>query len=240
MKFPAIAALILGLAWVATPSQSQTVANFYYYRIQPGATEKFEAGYRQHLGWHRDHHDPLPWFGWMIEGGEHNGQFVDATLGVHFAALDKRVDVAGDGANFRNMVSPFVTPQPGAMFVLLKDLSTATPLEDRKPASTMQVTRFHVRPGHEAQFESAMAVAREKLAAMRLAPAHTCYRIVVGGTQTEYLLMVSRANLASYDDFRADLDMLLSGNKALHDFADAVEGATSETWTYRPDLSNLP
>jgi hypothetical protein len=241
MKFPAIAALALGLAWAAASVQAQTAARFYYYRIQPGATEKFEEGYRQHLGWHRDHHDPLPWFGWMIDGGERDGQFVDATLGVPFAALDKRVDVAGDGAHFRNAVSPFVIPQPGAMFVLLKSLSTATPLEERKPASTMQVTRFHVRPGHEAEFESAMAVAHAQLNAMHKAPAHTWYRLVAGGAQTEYLLMVSRNNAGSYDDFRPGMDGLLAGDeKALHDFGNAVKSATSETWTYHADLSSLP
>lgn len=65
---------------------------------------------------------------------------------------------------------------------------------------------------------------------MLQAPAHTWYRLVAGGAQTEYLLMVSRNNTASYDDFRVAVDGLLAGNyKALHDFGNAVEGATSET-----------
>ena len=64
---------------------------------------------------------------------------------------------------------------------------------------------------------------------------------VAGGAQTEYLLMVSRNNTASYDAFRLGVDGLLAGNEeALHDFGNAVDGATSETWTYHADLSNLP
>jgi hypothetical protein len=231
--------LALCLALPAHAAQGGA-AHFYVYRMQPDAAGKFEEGYRRHLAWHRDHRDPLAWYGWTIEDGERSGFFVDASVGQPFAAFDHRVDVAGDGADFRANVSPYATPMGQPAYVLLREASTGTPLEDLKPSATMQVTHVRVRLGMEPRFERALATAREVLRKVPGAPPHTWYRLVTGGDTAQYMLLVARGDWASYDGFERSLGSLLGGDDAAaKDIAEAVQSATTETWRYRPELSAL-
>ncbi|WP_233842041.1 hypothetical protein [Dyella sp. 2HG41-7] len=228
---------------LAFPVQAQQglAAHFFVYRVNDGAQDKFEDGYRRHLGWHRSHHDPLVWYGWTVSDGERNGYFIDANVGEPFAAFDHRVDISGDGADFRINVTPYVTPQAQLAYELLPELSTGTPLESRKPTDTIQVTYFDLRPGTEARFERALETAHHVLATTRNAPAHTWYRLISGGEKPQYMLMVARTNWSSYDVFRKDTAELLAGDQnALRDFTDAVRGSRTESWQYHADLSNLP
>lgn len=219
---------------------SGDAAHFFIYRMEPGPAAKFEEGYRHHLEWHRDHRDPLSWYGWTIEDGERSGYFVDASVGEPFAAFDHRVDVAGDGADFRANVAPYAKPLGQPAYVLLREISTGTPLEDGKPSATMQVTHVRVRLGMEARFEHALAVSRQVLLKRPGAPAHTWYRLVTGGDTAQYMLLVARDGWAGYDRFEQSLGALLSGDQnATRDLADAVQSATTETWRYRPELSAL-
>jgi len=239
---PFLLALCLALPAHAAPSQAAPghAAHFYLYRMQTGAADKFEQGYRQHLAWHRTHRDPLSWYGWTIEDGERSGWFVDASVGEPFAAFDHRVDVAGDGADFRANVSAYAIPMGQPTYVLLREASTATPLENRKPSATMQVTHVHVRLGMEARFERALAVARQALQKEPGAPAHTWYRLVTGGDSAQYMLLVARDRWASYDGFERSLGSLLANDEAAQrDIGDAVQSATTETWRYRAELSAL-
>ena len=234
-------ALFLALC-LALPAHAGAgnAAHFFVYRMEPGAAAKFEDGYRRHLGWHRAHRDPLAWYGWTIEDGERSGYFVDASVGEPFAAFDRRVDVAGDGADFRANVAPHATPMGQPAYVLLRAVSTGTPLENRKPSATMQVTHVHVRLGMEARFERALAVARQALQKEPGAPAHTWYRLVTGGDSAQYMLLVARDRWASYDGFERSLGSLLANDEAAQrDIGDAVQSATTETWRYRAELSAL-
>jgi len=236
--------LVIGFALLfALPvkAQESQAAHFFVYRLMPGAEAKFEDGYRRHLDWHRKHHDSLAWYGWTIEDGEREGYFVDASVGEPFAAFDHRVDVAQDGADFRVNVTPYATPVARPTYVLLRDLSFGTPLESHKPSDIVQVTYFQLRPGAEARFEHAMQAMHRALAASPEAPAHTWYRLVTGGNQPQYMLMVARENWASYDHFnRSVSDLLANDEAALRDFTDAVQTSTTESWHYRTELSNLP
>jgi hypothetical protein len=236
--------VVVGLALLlALPVKAQEgpAAHFYVYRINPGALSQFEDGYRRHLNWHRSHHDPLVWYGWTVADGNRDGYFIDASLGEPFAAFDHRVDVEQDGVDFGFNVTPYVTPVEKVAYALLPELSFGTPLENRKPSDTVQVTYFDIRPGTEARFQEAIGAVRRALAATPGAPPHTWYRLVTGGDKPQYLLMVARANWASYDRFNKEVSDLLAGNQhALDDYSAAVRKATTETWKYHPDLSNLP
>ena len=158
-----------------------------------------------------------------------------------FAAFDRRIDPAGDGADAVANFVPFATALARPTYALLEDVSTGMPLEQRRPGSIMQVTVFHVRPGTEPRFERALLAARRALQALPGAPPHTWYRLVVGGQAPQYLLLVSRENWASYERFNRDIADLLAGDQAnLAEYAAAVQSAEMETWRYRPELSLLP
>jgi len=231
------------LALLVSPVMAEqgSAAHFFVYRLASDGAAKFEEGYRRHLDWHRAHHDPLVWYGWTIEDGERNGYFVDANVGEPFAAFDHRVDVAADGADFRVNVAPYAAPMGRPTYTLLRNLSSGTPLEDRKPSATIQVTHFHLRPGSEARFEQALSVLHQVLSAKTMAPTHTWYRLVTGGDTPQYMLMVARENWASFDRFDDGIASLLVGNEpALRDFAESVQSSSTESWRYRQELSRLP
>lgn len=234
-----VAWLLLGpLCAVAAPGDA---AHFFIYRLAPGAEAKFEEGYRQHLQWHQDHHDPLAWYGWTIEDGERDGFFVDASVGEPFAAFDHRVDVVGDGADFKAHVAPFATPMGRPTYVLLRGLSLGTPLEDHRPSARMQVTYVQVRPGYQAQFERSLEAWRRAIASMSHAPAHTWYRLVSGGEQPQYMLVVARDDWSGFDTFEQDVPAVLKGNEgALRDYQASVSDMRTEMWRYRAELSLLP
>jgi hypothetical protein len=235
-----VVALTLLLALPAHAQQG-LAAHFFVYQIKPGAQAKFEDGYRKHLGWHRNHHDPLAWYGWTVSDGKRGGYFIDASVGEPFAAFDHRVDVEQDGADFSVSVTPYVTPVEDLAFTLLPDLSFGTPLESHHPSDSIQVTCFNLRPGTEARFERALQAARKVLAATPGAPPHTWYRLVSGDDKPQYMLMVARADWASYDSFNKEVsDLLANDQGALRDFTDAVRSSNTESWEYHPDLSNLP
>ncbi|MFC3650951.1 hypothetical protein ACFONN_05300 [Dyella humi] len=241
MTYRSLAAALVLLLVLPVKAQQGPAAHFFVYQVNPGAQAKFEDGYRRHLGWHRGHHDPLVWYGWTVADGKRDGYFIDASVGEPFAAFDHRVDVEQDGADFQVNVIPYVTPQAQLTYQLLPELSFGTPLENRKPSDTVQVTYFDLRPGTEARFERALQAAHRVLALTPSAPPHTWYRLVTGGDKPQYMLMVARANWASYDGFRKDLaDLLTNDQSALHDFTDAVRTSSTETWTYHADLSSLP
>ena len=241
MTYRALLAALALLLISPAKAQHGLAAHFFVYQVNSGAQAKFEEGYRHHLGWHRSHHDPLVWYGWTVSDGKRGGYFIDANVGEPFAAFDHRVDVEQDGAEFKASVTPYVTPQGQLAFELLPQLSSGTPLENRKPSATVQVTYFDRRPGTEARFERALQAARRVLGTMPDAPPHTWYRLVTGGDKPQYMLMVARADGASYDTFRKDIaDLLANDQNALSDFTDAVRSSTTESWQYHADLSNLP
>jgi len=236
-----LAGVALAVSFQARAQTAGDAAHFYYYRLNDGMQAKFEAGYRQHLAWHRAHHDRLVWYGWMIDNGARAGQFVDANVGEPFAAFDHRVDVADDGKDFQQNVAPYSTPTAQETYLLLRDVSFRTPLESRQPSANMQVLTYRVRPGTEARFEAALRVVRHALENTPDAPSHTWYRLMVGGMQSTYVLQIARADWASYDRFhRSIAELLATDPAALADYAAAVNDVQSETWTYRAELSNLP
>lgn len=225
-----------------TTRDSGDAAHLFAYRAQPGQQAAMEAGYRQHLAWHREHADPLVWYGWTVTDGPNAGLFVDGSFGAPFAAFDQRVDSDGDGADAARHFSPHAVPQFRASYRLRRDLSSAFPLEQWRPTPRMEVTRYVITPGTRGLFEEAIALAKLSLPADA---AHSWYELVSGG-DAAYLLLIARQGWADYDRPADHLDALLARSGAARaavlreKLADAIRSAQTETWEYRPELSLIP
>jgi hypothetical protein len=225
----------------ASTRDSGDAAHLFGYRAHPGARERFDAGYRRHLQWHRTRRDPLVWYGWYVADGPRAGMFVDGTFGAPFAAFDRRVDPKGDAADAAVNVNAHADPVLRASYRVRRELSTGLPLEGWQPSPSMQVLHYRLRAGSRARFECALAAARERLRGVPAAPAHTWYEKLTGGPLPEFMLMVAREGWAEYDTEPAiGLEALLHGSSALDDLAASVESVEAETWTYRADLSLIP
>lgn len=241
----------LGLAFESPVARARTpqpgpAAFLFEYRIPAGQADAFDEAYRRHLSWHRQAGDPLNWFGWYVATGERVGLFVDGTFGIPFASFDARVDPKGDAADFEATVGRLAIPASRLVYRLRPDLSTARTLEDAKPSGTVEVTHLHGRPGSADRIEEALRRIRKSMTGDSIAPAFTWYQLVAGGEQPGYLLMIPREGWRDYEqDPRSGLDLLLGRvtpdgrSEAASILRNDVVRQTSETWSYRADLSLL-
>lgn len=240
--FALILLLLASTTHAQTTRDSGDAAHLFAYRAKPGQQAQMEAGYCQHLQWHRDHHDPLVWYGWVVSDGPRMGLFVDGSFGAPFAAFDRRVDPEGDGADAQRHFSPHAEPQFRASYRLRRDLSSAFPLEQWRPSPRMEVTRYVIAPGQRAQFEQAVRLTKSELPANA---AHTWYE-PVSGAASGYLLLIARQGWADYDDPADHLDALLARSRdpqaarLRESLRGVVKSAETETWDYRADLSLIP
>lgn len=229
-------ALLLALTSQAVSAQQPTTAGFLVAH-EPRDREAFEAGYRRHLEWHRARGDSLTWLGWDVLVGERPGVFVDGVFGVPFAALDVRVDPAGDRADAAANVEPHADPGDREMLALRPDLSSATPLEEDAPTPLVQVVRYGLAPSAFSRMEAALGALRSVAPGGSLLP-YTVYERVAGA-EPGFVLMVWRSRLATFDEHGRNPAAALRGILAQADIGGLVTESASEVWLYRPDLTYL-
>lgn len=213
-------------------------AFLFAYHIKDGMMAQFEEGYRRHLEWHREHGDPLPWYGWYVTSGDRPGLFIDGTFGISFQAFDERVEPRADFADMMETTLPFVTPAFFRTYRLRPELGTGQPLEDRTPTRSVQTFHFAVSPGMEPAFEAWAARIREAAGSSVL----TWYELVAGGEHPSYMLHVSRAGWADVGAGPGFLATILGDDRGragtgTDGLEGVLRGIRSEVWTYRPDLS---
>jgi hypothetical protein len=202
-------------------------AFLFSYDVDRGKEEAFEAGYAAHLGWHADHGDKLPWYGWYVTSGPRTGLFIDGTFGVPFEAMDHRVDPAGDGADMTAKVLPFAKARTYSALALWPEVSTAKTLEDRKPTAVLDAFTVNVAPGKVTAFETALQTQPKRQSV-------AWYRTVSGGPAGGYLALVPRQGWADLAERPRGPTGLLGKAAVL------VESVEIESWSYRPRLSRIP
>lgn len=246
-----LASFALFAAFLLAPAAAQAAdaprgdaAFLFAYYPKEGQEAQFDAGYRKHVEWHREHGDPLPWYGWYVTTGDRTGMFVDGSFGITFAAFDNRVEPAQDGADFAATTAPYGDTAYRKILRLMPRLGTATRLEDRQPSSQVEVVTYFVEHGRTAAFEACL----EQLApAVAGSAGFAVYRQLSGGARPAYLVMFPRDGFGYFDEHPASLEVLIrtqldaeAERELLDLFSQSVRHAESETWQYRDDLSYLP
>lgn len=237
-----LAGVIVFLTLVPTYGQAQETTGGFMFGYAPhtGEREAFETGYSRHLDWHRSRADSLPWFGWDVLAGPRMGMFIDGTFGMRFAALDERVEPRGDAADAAATFLPHAVPSGRELVLLRRDLSTATPLEDRAPSRFVQVVRYRVSPAEATRAEAAFDRLRGNADALALLP-YTVYEVLAGASPG-FLLMVWRDGLASFDATATNPEAALREHLAETETGVPTSvqvDVTSEVWLFRPDLTYL-
>lgn len=233
----------------ALVGQEPTTGGFLFaYAPHSGERSTFEAGYRRHLDWHVAKGDSLSWYGWDVVVGPRPGLFVDGVFGVPFAALDERVDPAGDqedaAVNFLSHADPVFRE----LVALRPDLSTATPLGEAAPSLYVEVVRYPVAHDGTPAMTAALSALRERRTDERLLP-YTVYE-KVAGARPGFVLMIWRERLATFDDYHRDpqralRSILSAGGMSEYPLEGVGSGSmldgpvTSELWRYRRDLTYL-
>jgi hypothetical protein len=235
-----IAAVSLAVPDAVAAQTAEPTTGGFLFVYGPRDRPEFDEGYRRHLEWHRSKGDSLSWFGWDVLVGERPGLFVDGVFGVPFAALDVRVDPAGDQADAAVNVLAYAEPLAREMLALRSDLSTATPLERNAPSPIVQVVRYAVAPDAVERIEAVLTALRAQAGARSLLP-YTIYERVAGSAPG-VVLMVWRDRIGTFDDHarnpvRAFARMLGAAHE--EDVGSLVRAVTSEVWVYRRDLTYL-
>lgn len=217
-----------------------SVGQLYSYTIKDRPS--FEEGYRRHLGWHAGQNDQLVWYAWTIDSGARKGAFVDGTFGATFAGLDARPDPGGDRANWHRNVAPYVAPLDIETWTLWAPPSTATPLEDHRPGTALDVFLLEVDPAEASSFEATMEnLAKAKRDTVKL----SWYRVVRGSSLPAYVLLLTRKNLADIGSAGPTISEMLANVYASTpvQVAEAlrhVRAIRGETWSYEPRLALIP
>jgi hypothetical protein len=143
---------------------------------------QFEAGYKRHLQWHREHRDPWTWHGWTIVSGERFGTFIDGTFGHAAADFDAAVAPAEDAADNTGNVLPFATVATSAFYRARPDLGSAAADALTAPFATL------VTIPADARAEAALREAKIE---------GLCFELASGGRSGSYLLFVPARTLSA-------------------------------------------
>lgn len=184
------AVLLSGLVFSAPAGAQQgDYARMVVIDPKPGQDQAFADGYRRHLRWHEENHDPWSWHGWTFVLGERMGQFMDGTFDHAPDALDRAIKPAEDAADNRQNVNPHADFLSHGVYRRLTRLSTGAKLPDT--SAFLVLDTYTVRPGSEARFEAEMEKQEPGADADR-----SWFRLVIGGRQSQYVLMRRAASWA--------------------------------------------
>ncbi|KAA3616839.1 MAG: hypothetical protein D8M58_17715 [Calditrichaeota bacterium] len=235
------------VAFSQVNTNQDTAAFIFAYYPKDGMQSLFHEGYKRHLQWHKEKKDKTIWYGWYVTVGKRTGMFIDGAFGIPFAAFDSRIDPSGDMADFIQTTAPFADIAYRTVYTLRSDISTATPLEHKKPSDSIQVFYYKVNYGHEKKFEKTIRTINTNLKQLKDELKHTWYELTVGGDQPSYLLMVMRENWSSYGTNNAFLTNVIEKkveanevDRILKTLSESVKAVESEVWKYQPDLSYIP
>ena len=198
-------------------------------RPKSGSTAAFEAGYKQHLEWHRAKNDTWQWHGWNVITGKRLGMFVDGTFNRRWEDFDKAVDPPGDAADNAANVSPHAEFLDNTYLEAIPAASNGDVTV--APTRLLESFRIQVRPSALAAFEPA-AVKAFKSIQLHQNGTFTLYRVVNGGSVPAYVLMISRASVSELQTSRK----VGAAIAALP----GVESVENELLRYRSDMSYIP
>jgi hypothetical protein len=218
----------------AQPQESAAGGLLVAYRARAGQRAELVAGYRRHLEWHRANADSLTWHAWDVLSGPGSGLLVDGTFGRPFAALDARVNPAGDERDAAANIYPYAESAFRELVRLRADLSTATPLETGTPTRLVQVVRFTSPHASVAQLRTALATLRNTRPARSMLP-YTVYECVTCPGSGSFIMMVWRDGLASFDDAGRNPDRRLNQLLEARQVP-GLQATSNEIWVYRADL----
>lgn len=197
---------------------------------KPGQDEAFENGYARHIEWHRANGDRWTWYGWSFVLGPRMGRFMDGTFGHAASDFDHPVDPAGDGADNDRNVTPYADFVSHGVYRRLEDATRGAPLPDT--SAYLVLVTYDVAPGRAAEFESAIAGDARARPRPGEEARRSWYRLELGGTGPQYLLMGGAPSWEAAIRIAAAADRPVPSG--------VVERVTTELLRYRPAHSYHP
>jgi hypothetical protein len=160
--FAALTTLIL--VFVGAPLQGQqTIARSYSIVPMDGMSVQFEAALKQHMEWRVANGDPWTWGVSALEVGEGLGEYGVRSGGHTWADLDEYDATFGQAAlqHYMATVAPLVKSVSSTISSTNEANSNRPP--QGRALAFVTITRFHIRPGQQAEFQAGVAAATQAL-----------------------------------------------------------------------------
>lgn len=218
---------------VSPAKRRASIAQFVVWKPKAGHQASFESGYQRHLEWHKANGDTWGWYGWFFTSGPRDGQFMDATLGHAWSDFDRPVNPAGDSADNERNVVPFGDFQTVHRVASLDELTIGGPAGLTSKFVRL-VTLSVTDTSNALRILSKIKTDYQNNGVKSL----VAYRVVDGGSLNEIQLYFgsnSREEYGKTESLAEDIDALEHQWKI-----DAIGAMTSETLTYRADMSLFP
>jgi len=211
-----------------------SIAQFVIWQPKPGAEASFIKGYQQHLQWHKTNGDTWSWYGWFIQNGPRDGQFVDATFDRAWSDFDRRINAEGDAADNSIHTHPFADVKTVFKVSQLKQLSVADSHSLQSKylrLITLEVTDLQSGIQLLEQF-------KRSYSATRPLQNFLVYKLVDGGPLNQLLILWGFNSFESYGTSEDVQDQLYKAAASLKE--KTILSFTAEMLVYRADMSLFP
>ena len=246
--FGAIVVGILLGAFACAQQQPGTLAALEFQTPKTGMVSQYEQGRKQKAAWHKQQNDPQPLLVWEILSGENTGTYIVGRTGQHWADLDKpSVAEAADLAEYNKEIGQYVGSLVTRYYDYMPKVSNLN--MSGTPSKFSEVQIFHVKIGHESDFQAAIARVSAAIEKTKWPSEAGWYSLVNGGRFGEFVLVLPHKSWADFED-KPDMkpfrDMIKEGlgqaesDAVMRMFDTSIEGGMTEIIEFRQDLSYLP
>ena len=240
---------VLIAAWAVIAQEvPATLAVIESQTPKSGMVKQYEDGRKQKAAWHKQQNDALALYVWETISGEHTGTYLVGRLGQHWADLDKPVvpDQA-DIDEYNKVIGMYVQSVVTRYWEYMPKLSK--PPDSQEPSKFSQIVTFHVRPGHDGDFHSAIVRITEAIQKTNWPVHYLWYALASGGPTGTYVLVEPHPNWADFEEkpgmkpFEEMLKDAFGQDEAesiIKRVDSSIEAESSELIQLRPDLSYIP
>ena len=252
MKIGKLLAGIGVLFLAALPAFAQqkpgTIFAIEFQKPKNGMVKQYQEGRKAKADWHKQQNDSQPLLVWETISGDSTGTYLVERINQHWADMDQpSVPDAADLEQYQKQIGNYVESLVTRYYEFLPKISN--PEDMSSFPKFLEIVAFNVRPGHEADFRSAIARIHEAGEKTKWPAHYAWYVLANGGVDGEFVLAFAHSSWADFED-KPDVKPYRDMIKDAYGQAEAdsivkrldssIEKTTSSIIQFRPDLSYVP
>jgi hypothetical protein len=241
--------LLIGSPARAQQDREESVGFVYVMQPKPGMAQQFEQARKEHMAWHREHHDTWAWETWEVMTGPLTGDYLSLAGGHTWAQIEDWETKYGaeDEANANATMGPYLQSATGSIWRYLPDLSRSSP--SNAPATMAEAIHFWLKPGTSPEFSATLKEINDAIQKEAWQPhqGYGWYSLVNGGPGPHWVLILPHHSWAEMAEPSVSFSEMLAkaygakrAKSILASFASMVARQESEILVYRPGLSYIP
>lgn len=216
-------------------------------KVAPNMVEKYEAGRKKHMEWHRQAGDPWGWTVGQITSGPDSGTYIIVTGSHQWQDFDTWGAKMGDAdtADANVNLVPYAGESETSYWAIMPEYSRMPAAGTESPMAT--VTFFYVKPGGADAFLAVVKSVMDATTKAGWSRPSIWYTLANGGVGGTFAVVGPRKNMADMASPSPSLTEIVEQRmgKAAADamwksFSDSLRYTETEMIQWRPDLSYQP